>query len=210
MDKGVFIAFEGLDGSGKTTQMNALRDKLLKRKIKCRDEREPSDGIIGLIARGAIKKKISISAHAMALLFAADRYEHVINDIKPYIDKGVHVLTDRFLFSNFAYQGLTSSFEDLYNYNKETIELLMPDLTIFVDVDPRVSLNRIGVSRVGKELYDRKGEGVRSNFLVAFEKMKEIQGTNNILVVNGNQPEEVVTDEIWKAVEPLFLGKKAR
>ena len=202
---GIFVAFEGLDGSGKTTQLNALRDKLLKRKIKCREEREPSDGIIGLITRGAIKKKISISTQAMALLFAADRYEHIINDIKPYIDKGTHVLTDRFLFSNFAYQGLSCSFDDLYHYNKKTIELLMPDLTIFIDSDPKTSLNRIGVTRIGKELYDKEGVRVRENFLEAFERMKD---TSKILIINGNQPQEIVTDEIWKAVEPLFINKQ--
>lgn len=203
--KGVFIAFEGLDGSGKTTQLNAIRDKLLKRKIKCREEREPSDGILGLIARGAIKKKINISSHAMALLFAADRYEHVLNDIKPYIDKGVHVITDRFVFSNFAYQGLTSSFDELYQYNKRAIDLLMPNLTVFVDTDPKSSLSRIGVSRIGKELYDREGIAVRENFIKAFDRMKN---NANILIVNGNHPEEVVTDEIWKAVEPFFSNLK--
>ncbi len=203
MKKGVFIAFEGLDGSGKTTQLSALRDRLLKLNIKCKDEREPSDGILGLIARSAVKKKISLSPQAMALLFAADRYEHVLNDIKPCIDNGVHVLTDRFLFSNFAYQGQTSAYEDLFIYNKGTIELLMPDLTIFIDIDPKVSLERLGSSRVGKELYDEEGIAVRANFLSVIEKMRD---KARILTIDGNQPQEVVADEIWEAVEPLFMG----
>ena len=202
MQKGVFIAFEGLDGSGKTTQMHALSVKLLKRKIRCREEREPSDGILGLIARGAIKKKITLSPQAMALLFAADRYEHVLNDIKPLIDKGMHVLSDRFLFSNFAYQGLTSSFDDLFFYNKPVMDLLMPDITVFIDADPKTSLGRIGTSRIGRELFDKEGTAVRENFLNAFNKMKDL---SKVLIINGNQPEEVITDEIWKTVEPLFI-----
>ena len=205
MQKGVFIAFEGLDGSGKTTQMAILRDKLLKRKIKCREEREPSDGIIGLIARGAIKKKISLSPHALALLFAADRYEHVDKDIKPFIERGAHVLTDRFLFSNFAYQGLSCTFEELYSYNQRVIELLLPDLTIFIDASPKKSLSRIAKTRIGTELYDQKGEAVRNNFYNAIEKMKDLA---KVQIFNGNLPEEVVSDEIWKFVEPLFLKQR--
>ncbi len=203
MNKGVFIAFEGLDGSGKTTQLKVLKDKLLERKIKCRDEREPSDGVLGLIARDAIKKKISLSPQAMALLFAADRYEHVLNDIKPCIDKGVHVLTDRFLFSNFAYQGLTSSYEDLYLYNKNTIELLMPDLTIFIDTEPGVSLNRIELNRTEKELFDNEGAAVRANFLGIIDKMRDKTKT---MIFDGNRPQEAIADEIWRAVAPMFMN----
>ena len=202
MQKGIFIAFEGLDGSGKTTQLHALSDKLLKRKIRCREEREPSDGILGLVARGAIKKKITLSPQAMALLFAADRYEHVLNDIKPCIENGIHLLTDRFLFSNIAYQGLTCSFDDLFYYNKPVIKLLMPDLTIFIDADPETCLERIGATRIGKELYDEEGPAIRANFMNIFEKMKYL---TKILIINGNQPQEVITDEIWKSVGPLFV-----
>lgn len=200
--KGVFIAFEGLDGSGKTTQLNLLHNRLLARKIKCQQEREPSDGLLGLIARGAIKKKISLSAQTMALLFAADRYEHVLNDIKPYLDKGVHVLTDRYILSSFAYQGMTSSFDELYTYNKHAIELLMPDLTIYIDADPKRCLRRMGISRIGKELYDREGIAVKENFYTAMEKLRDM---STFFIVNGDQDPAIVSDEIWKTVEGMFM-----
>jgi len=204
MKKGVFIAFEGLDGSGKTTQFNAIRDKLTKRKIKCKEEKEPSDrNLIGLMIRGIIKgaRGLSVSPASLAKLFSVDRYEHVVTDIKPHIDKGGHVLIDRFIFSSFAYQGLTCSYDEIRFYNKDVIELLMPDLTVFIDTDPKVCLKRINSTRVGKELFDNKGVEVRGKFLETISKLK---GSTKVIVVDGNQPEDVVTDEIWKVVEPLF------
>ena len=205
MKKGVFLAFEGLDGSGKTTQFSAIRDKLVKRKIKCKEEKEPSDrNLIGLMIRGIIKEArgLSVSPVSLAKLFSVDRYEHVVTDIKPFIDKGGHVLIDRFIFSSFAYQGLTCSHDEIYYYNRDVIDLLMPDLTVFIDTDPKVCLRRINSNRVGKELFDNKGVAVREKFFDTFEKMKD---TAKVLIVDGNQPSEVVTDEIWKAVEPLFI-----
>ena len=203
MKKGAFIAFEGLDGSGKTTQFNAIRDKLVKRKIKCKEEKEPSDrNLIGLMIRGIIKEArgLTVSPVSLAKLFSVDRYEHVVNDIKPYIDKGGHVLIDRFIFSSFAYQGLTCPFDEIYYYNRDVIKLLMPDLTVFIDTDPKTCLRRINNTRVGKELFDLKGVAVREKFFEAMDKLKD---SAKVLVIDGNQPAEVITDEIWKAVEPL-------
>ena len=207
MKKGIFLAFEGLDGSGKTTQFNAIKDKLTKRKIKCKEEKEPSDrNLVGLMIRGIIKgaRGLSVSPASLAKLFSVDRYEHVVTDIKPHIDKGGHVLIDRFIFSSFAYQGLTCSFDEIYFYNRDVIELLMPDLTVFIDTDPKVCLKRINSNRVGKELFDNKGFAVREKFLDTFARMKD---SSPILIVDGNQPSDVVTDEIWKAIEPMFISR---
>jgi len=204
MEKGAFIAFEGLDGSGKTTQFNAIRDRLTKLKIKCKEEKEPSDNnLIGMIVRGIVKgvQGLTISPVSLAKLFSVDRYEHVVNDIKPYIDNGGHVLMDRYIFSSFAYQGLTCSFDEIYYYNRDVIKLLMPDITVFIDTDPEECLRRINDTRVGREMFDSKGIAVREKFVEAIDRLKD---TANILVIDGNQPTEVITDEIWKAIEPLL------
>ena len=223
--KGIFIAFEGLDGSGKTTQLKALRDYMLEGKnTKCREEREPSDGLLGLMARGAIKKKISFAPQTMALLFAADRYEHIINDIKPYLEQGIHVLTDRFVFSNFAYQGAVCDFDTIYRYNKASMDLLMPDLTIFIDTGYEKSIERIGETRIGKELYDSDGSVISKNFhkaigwlaekgIVEIVNAPQPIGENvrnqasKVLIIEGNQPEIVISHEIIKNVEPLLWPK---
>ncbi|MDR2558134.1 MAG: dTMP kinase [Oscillospiraceae bacterium] len=205
MKKSLFIVFEGLDGSGKTTQMNALYKHLTKEKnIKCRQEREPGESLPGALARSAVKKKTKFEPQTMALLFAADRYEHIVNDIQPYLDEGVHVLCDRYVFSNFAYQGLELDFETIYEVNKAAMELLMPDVIIFIDTDPAETLARIGKSRVGNELFDKQGVAVRENFYKAFDYLKEKNLIKNLLTVKGSQSEEAVTSEIISYIERLY------
>ncbi|MDR0222103.1 MAG: dTMP kinase [Oscillospiraceae bacterium] len=219
--KGIFIAFEGLDGSGKTTQLQALRDYMLNEKnTKCKEECEPSDGLLGIMARGAVKKKIYFEPQTMALLFAADRYEHVTNDIKPYIDKGFHVLSDRYVLSNFAYQGMTCDFETIYNYNKAAMDLLMPDLTVLIDAAPEKSMERIEETRLKKELFDDDGGAISPNYLSAIEWLAkkglvEIiggcspagdNGVPKVLIVDGNRHEAAVSREIISYAEPLLFS----
>jgi len=202
MKKGVFIAFEGLDGSGKSTQVDAIKDRLINKHIKFKIEKEPSDrNPIGLVVRDIIKGLTSVSPVTLAKLFSADRYEHVLHDIKPYIDGGGHVIMDRFIFSSFAYQGLDCSYDEIYLYNRDAIQLLMPDLTIFIDTPPEVCIERIDSTRNGKELFDDKLAAVYENYMNAFEKMKS---EANILIVNGNQPPDAITEEIWNALEVLI------
>ncbi|MCL2697949.1 MAG: dTMP kinase [Oscillospiraceae bacterium] len=202
MKKGLFIVFEGLDGSGKTTQMNALYNYLTKEKdIKCRKEREPSESLPGALARSAIKKQLRFEPQTMALLFAADRYEHIIHDIQPYLNSGAHVLCDRYVFSNFAYQGLELDFETIYGVNKTAMEMLMPDITVFIDTEPAETLERIGKSRVGNELFDKKGAAVRESFYKAFDFLGEKGLVKNLLIVKGNQTAEAITSEIIEYIE---------
>lgn len=201
--RGVFIAFEGLDGSGKTTQFNALRDRLLQQGIKCREEREPSDGLLGQLARSVVQMKVTLSPYSLALLFAADRYEHVSQDILPRINKGEHVLTDRFLLSNLAYQGVLLPYDDLYCYNRSAIELLLPDITFFIDTAPEVCLQRIDSSRTGRELFDLQGQSIRERFLASIEKLGK---QSSIIIIDGNQPKDSIGEEIWRHVKPLFIG----
>jgi len=203
MKKGIFVAFEGLDGSGKTTQFNAIKAKLSQMGVNCMGEKQPSDStLIGLIIRGILKKLdgLSVSPVSLAKLYSVDRYEHIVNVVKPHIDKGSHVLMDRYIFSSFAFQGLTSSFDDIYLYNQDAINLLMPDITVFIDTSPEICLERINTNRVGNELFDFEGIAIRERFFDAFERMKD----SNILIVDGNRPADDVTNEILGKLKPLF------
>jgi thymidylate kinase len=97
---------------------------------------------------------------------------------------------------------MTSSFDELLYFNKKVTDLLVPDLTIFIDTDPAASLGRILATRIGEELFDRDGTAIRENFLKAIEML---DGVMKVLTIDGNMPEEVITDEIWKHVEGLFV-----
>jgi len=206
MKKGVFIAFEGLDGSGKTTQFNAIINKLAANGISCKAEKQPSNcNPIGLLLRDIVQNADgpTFSPRSLAQLFSIDRYEHVTNNIKPYVDAGEHVLIDRYVFSSFAYQGQMFTFDEIYDFNRESIELLMPDLTIFIDTDPDECTRRINSNRANQEMFDDNGDVIRFKFLYSFAIMKDI---TKIVKIKGNQPEDVVTESIWKAVKPLFLS----
>lgn len=201
-DRGKFIVFEGLDGCGKTTQLFNLKRKLNEYGVRCLYEREPSDGIIGIITRGAVKKKLEFRQESLAHLFAADRFEHVVNDVLPQLDNGVAVLCDRFVFSNLAFQSMVLPMETVWDYNRITTDLLMPDLTIFIDVPAEVCAKRIRNERVHLELFEDsdKTSLVRDNFLKSFELVNNA----NIAVINGEKSEGIVFDHVWDAVKPLF------
>lgn len=201
--RGRFIVFEGLDGSGKTTQLFNLRRKLLDENINCVEEREPSFNIIGIIAREAIKKRYSFDANTLALLFAADRAEHIKDDLLPALDSGISVLCDRFFFSNLAYQGLSIPFEKIIEINSPAIDRLFPDITIFIDTPPEVCDIRMKRGRVHSEIYDAISESskIRENYFKAFEIYA---GKADIRVINGNQDESVVLEEIWEVVRNFF------
>ena len=200
--KGKFIVFEGLDGSGKTTQLYNLKKKLHDYGIKCHEEREPSDGIIGLLTRGAVTKKMTFQPETLALLFAADRFEHVTDDILPELERGVNVLCDRFVFSNLAYQSVFISMEKVYSYNQLILEKLMPDLTFFIDVPPEICEKRLKTERTHFELFEGDGKSwqVRENFFKSFEMIENA----NVKIIDGTKRESVVFDKVWDAVRDVL------
>ncbi|MDR1704697.1 MAG: dTMP kinase [Clostridiales bacterium] len=200
--KGKFIVFEGIDGSGKTTQSFSLVKRLRKEGIRCKGEREPSDGIIGLIARGAIRKKIEFRPESLAHLFAADRLEHVVNDIIPELENGTSVVCDRFIHSSLAFQGAFMPMETVLEYNSHTAELITPDLTLFIDVPPRVCADRKENERSGADLYENVGAltAARDNFNKAFVMLPR-----NVRIIDGDANEQEVFARIWEEVIRLFV-----
>lgn len=129
-----FIVFEGIDGCGKTTQ-----SKMLSNKIKGVYTFEPTEGDIGKVIRGALSGKKAYGKETLALLFAADRMEHV-----PIINrmlKNKHVVCDRYLYSSMVYQSIQGvELDFIVNINKFAIR---PDVLIFLDVDIEESINRM-------------------------------------------------------------------
>jgi len=139
--KGAFICIEGLDGCGKTTQAKLLVEKLQKSHNAVYTA-EPSRGKIGTFIRNRIlygEKRPPTDVEA--LLFAADRIEHVENEIKPALAQGQLVISDRYIYSSLAYQGSAGlSLEWIENINAHA---LRPDLALFIDVDPKNVMQRM-------------------------------------------------------------------
>lgn len=199
MAEGKFIAFEGIDGSGLTTQAGELRKWFRKQRQRCRLTKEPSEGPIGALIRLVLQGRLREVAqendfeHWLALLFAADRHDHLANVILPTLRRGIHVVTDRYYLSSFAYQGVAIDLTTLHAMNARCRR---PDLTIFLDVPVEVCNARIESDRSDNrwqtDLYDdpEKLTIVRRRF---FETIKQLRlEGEQIEIINGNEPPEAV------------------
>ena len=139
--KGVFICIEGLDGCGKTTQAKLLAKKL-KKSHNALYTAEPSRGNIGTyIRKQCLYGEKRLSTVVEALLFAADRVEHVENEVLPALRAGRLVISDRYVYSSLAYQGAAGLGLDWIEKVNE--HALKPDLAIFLDVDPKTVMQRL-------------------------------------------------------------------
>jgi dTMP kinase len=139
--KGVFICIEGLDGCGKTTQAKLLAKKL-RQSNSAVYTAEPSSGKIGTYIRECcLYGEKRLSTVVEALLFAADRIEHVETEVIPALKQGKLVISDRYVYSSLAYQGAAGlSLEWIEKVNEHALK---PDLAIFIDVDPKIVMRRL-------------------------------------------------------------------
>lgn len=193
MRKAKFIVLEGIDGSGTTTHSNKLANWIRSKNYEVVVTVEPSDGSIGKIIRNYLLFGGGSPA-VHALLFAADRVEHTEKVIKPLINEGVIVVSDRYVESSIVYQAAEGlNIEWIETINKFAIE---PDLTIFLDVDPEIALNR-------KNRVKEKFENVE--FLKEVRRIYlERARVKDYPVVDTNRPIEIVHEDIVRCVKSLL------
>ena len=214
---GVFIVLEGLDGSGTTTQTGRLQNWFNSEGSvfgKCFATCEPTAGPAGSITRLALNHRLSLDNRTLALLFAADRADHVYKEdnglhepgLYPLLQQGVHVVCDRYLLSSLAYQSLDLPMEWILQINTQAIR---PDITIFIDLDPGVSERRLQESRLNRDLFEVAS--IQQRVLAQYEKaIRLLQNEGHrIIRVAGDQSEEQVQRDILKEVLPL-LQKQLR
>ncbi len=203
---GRFIAFEGIDGSGKSTQIKLLAEKLKEQKLAHYITMEPTDSPIGCLIQQILTGRVKTDNKVVAALFAADRLDHLLNDvngIKEKVDAGTVVLTDRYYFSSYAYQCVDMPMEQVIALNQQSSEIMRPDLNIFIDIDAGTAMERIMKNRYQVELFEKKSrlERTREGYREAFERMK---GIEKIVVIDGTRTVEEVAFKVWEAVQPLL------
>ncbi len=207
MTEGRLIVFEGIDGSGLTTQAHLLRDWYQREQRECHLTKEPSEGPTGAQIRLVLSKRLSLGGnesdfeHALALLFAADRMDHLVNLIIPSLSSGINVICDRYLLSSFAYQGISVDMESLRAMNRPC---RVPDLTIFLDVPVEISQKRIARERWHVDLYEEteKLTQVRAKYLEVINQLR-LEG-HTIEVVNGNDTPTAVSKAVIQGVRKLY------
>jgi dTMP kinase len=197
LKKGLLIVFEGVDGSGKSTQVELLARKLARKGLDVRTLREPTREKWGEKIRELSKSKNSVSPENELKLFVRDRKENVKKNIKPALDSGLVVILDRYFYSTLAYQGAKGiPLEKIRQLHRKFAP--RPDIVFILDVPVSQSLRRIKDRPVIYPLYEDKDylRKVREIFLHLNEP--------ECVVLDGRQPAKEVSQQVWKIIKSRF------
>jgi dTMP kinase len=204
---GRFLVLEGLDGAGTTTQSRLLGERLRAAGRKAHVTAEPSGGPVGSLLRQVLQKRINGGAgdgfdpHALALLFAADRLDHLSAEVLPRLAAGEDVVSDRYTLSSLAYQSVTTG--DAAWVEEINGRARAPDLTIFLRVRPGMALGRRRGAGTTPELYEV--DAFQRQVALSYERaVSSLQaGGQRIEVLDGEQPVEVVAEAVGRLVAKL-------
>jgi dTMP kinase len=202
---GLFVTLEGIDRSGKTTLARLLCDALGDRALAVR---EPGGTDVGERVRDVLKdSSVAIGPRAEALLFAAARAELVAEVIRPALEDGKVVVSDRFLDSSLAYQGAARGLglDEVRRVNEFATGGLAPDLTILLDLPPAAAGARAGVE---VDRFEEEGAGLQESVLAAYEELVEADPRRWVRVAADRSP-EVVHRDVLAAVERVLGGVSA-
>ena len=175
--RGRFIVFEGIDGAGKTTQIERLASKLRGEGRRVWVTAEPTSSVSGGMLRDALGGIQKRTACEMAALFVLDRIFHNVNPggIEKMLADGIDVICDRYYYSSMAYQGSQTDAAWVRDMNLNCPEIRRPDLCVFLDLSPEESLRRITRDRTTTEIYEKKEilEAVRARFFSVFQELDD-------------------------------------
>ena len=203
--RGKFIVLEGIDGCGKSTQIERLAARLRANGREVALTAEPTDSVSGKMLRTALSGADKRSASEMAALFLLDRIHHNISagGIEETLAKGIDVICDRYYYSSLAYQGSETDFEWVRHMNLACPEIRRPDLCVFLDLQPSESLRRIAASRTSVEIYEKEEllEKFRARFLSVFDLLKD---TDRVAIVDASLTIDEVSDAVYQAVKEIL------
>ncbi len=212
MEIGVFITIEGPDGAGKTAIQTALAERLQQAGYSFERTREPGGIDIAEQIRHVIlnPKNTAMDAHTEALLYAAARRQHLTEKILPTLQSGNNILCDRFVDSSLAYQGHARGLgiDEVFQINQFAIQGTMPDLSLFLMLDPKIGLARISQNRKPDEVNRLDLEKLEFHQKV-FEGYQILVNKypERIKVVNANQEFEKVLEDALQLILKFFKQK---
>lgn len=211
MNNGMFITVEGPEGAGKTTIINMLANRLEAEGYQVLQTREPGGIEIAEQIRGVIldKNNTKMDPRTEALLYAAARRQHLVEKVKPALEKGYVIVCDRFIDSSLAYQGYARGLgiEEVFSINSFAIEGMMPKLTLYFDIEPEAGLERINqhkgreVNRLDLEKLDFHHK-VREGYL----KLMELY-SDRIYKIDASRPVEDVYKQAEAKLKEVLEGK---
>jgi dTMP kinase len=200
-----FAVFEGGDGSGTTTQLAILSERLKKaKKPAFFSTFEPTEGQIGKLIRRALKNEITIKPETLAFLFAADRNEHLHgeNGILAHAARGELVVCDRYAMSSLVYQGIECGDELPLSLNSR---FPAPETLIFLDIDPEIALARMK-NRTSREIYEYREfqSKVREKYISLLEKYRS--AGVRVETIDASKSVQEIGDQVWSIISqmPIF------
>jgi|TARA_B100000965_G_scaffold181948_1_gene151862 dTMP kinase len=202
-----FITFEGGEGSGKSSQINILKSKLIDKGIDVVCTREPggtpsAEILRELVTTGEVNKWEPMTE---ALLMFASRYEHTKNLIIPSLENGKWVLCDRFYHSTYAYQGLGHGLglEAMEALKKISIGEIEPDLVFFLDIDPMEGIKRTMGRHTNEDRFEKMDISFHTKLRNAFLGFSKTYSENSV-VINASQEINKISDIIFEEIEKRF------
>ena len=204
--EGKFIVIEGLDGSGKTTQIRLLTARLKAMGRSVAETAEPTNATTGGLIRDALSGFTPRTGTEIAALFMADRVAHnvnPVNGINVMLAQGRDVICDRYYYSSLAYQGVVSDPDWVFHINVDCPEIRKPDLCVFLDLDDEACIRRMEQGRSYREIYENENTliAVRRRYFDAFRRL---EGRDDIRIVNADRMAEEVAEDIFAAVKELL------
>lgn len=202
---GKFIAIEGLDGAGKSTQARAAIGYFRANSAgQVRATCEPTQLLVGGLLRGRLLNEWNCTLECLQLLFAADRADHLEKEVEPLLKKGVNIICDRYFLSSVAYGSIECDIEWLLQINSR---FLAPDLTIYLDTSAAVCVKRMRENGRSIELFEKRDilEKVGINYK---NTLARLESEIKFAVVNGDQPAEAVTNDVVRLLNHKFFDFK--
>jgi dTMP kinase len=207
---GHFIVIEGIDGAGTTTQCERYAKYLRGKLRQVHVTREPSDGPVGVTLRlglsGRIQLGASNQAQTMALLFAADRLDHVAHEIEPFLRDGAVVICDRYVLSSIAYQTATANADDKNAFEGWVRELNRfaprPDAVVVIDVSPEEAERRRRDRLAAVELYEESQ--LQVTLAELYRDAERLTPDDNIIFIDGNGSVDEVANAVSTALAPII------
>jgi dTMP kinase len=189
----VFVTFEGVDGSGKSTQAELLRDALAAEGREVVLTREPGGTEVGERVRELLLNGPEMTPWAEAALFAAARAELVATVIRPALERGADVVSDRYVDSSLAYQGIARGVgvDHVLELNLHVVQGLMPDLTVLLLLDPAEAAARAGET----DRLEREGADFRARVDAAYRELAE-RFPERIVALDGGRPADELSEVI--------------
>jgi dTMP kinase len=181
IEPGKFIVIEGIDGAGTTTQAKLLSEWIASRGRSCVLTSEPSQGPVGVLLRQILSGRVRLPNNdVIALLFAADRIDHLDKEVLPALQAGSDVVSDRYYHSSFTYQSLQGDLEWIRELNSRARP---PDVTYILDLPADLAAERRRRERASEELYEK--DSTQRQLEEAYRRLPSVLPDETIVMVDG-------------------------